>query len=52
MPARELGAKVLETGYQTKSKDFTNVIWVAVAKMNNVENVAGRGYRLKKAKKS
>jgi hypothetical protein len=52
MPARELGAKVLATGYQTKSKDFTNVIWVAVAKMKNVENVAGRGYRLKKAKKS
>lgn len=52
VPARELAAKVLATGYQTKSKDFTNVIWVAVAKMDNVENVSGRGYRLKKGKKS
>jgi hypothetical protein len=52
VPARELATKVLATGYQTKSKDFTNVIWVAVAKMDNVENVSGRGYRLKKGKKS
>jgi hypothetical protein len=52
VPARELGARVLATGYQTKSKDFTNVIWVAVAKMDNVENILGRGYRLKKGKKS
>jgi hypothetical protein len=50
--ARELGARVLATGYQTRSKDFTNVIWVAVSKLDNVENVAGRGYRLKKKKKS
>ena len=49
---RELAAKVLATGYQTKSKDFTNVIWVAVSKLDNVENIAGRGYRLKKKKKS
>ena len=52
IPARELGARVLATGYQTKSKDFTNVIWVAVSKLDNVENVSGRGYRLKKRKKS
>ncbi len=51
VPARDLAAKVLATGYQTKSKDFTNVIWVAVAKMDNVENIAGQGYRLKKGKK-
>ncbi len=52
IPARELGARVLATGYQTQSKDFTNVIWVAVSKLDNVENIAGRGYRLKKGKKS
>jgi hypothetical protein len=52
IPARELGARVLATGYQTRSKDFTNVIWVAVSKLNNVENIAGRGYRLKTRKKS
>jgi hypothetical protein len=52
IPARQLGERVLATGYQTKSKDFTNVIWVAVAKLDNVENIAGRGYRLKKRKKS
>jgi hypothetical protein len=52
IPARELGRRVLSTGYQTNSKDFTNVIWVAVSKLDTVENVAGRGYRLKKKKKS
>jgi hypothetical protein len=52
IPARELGARVLATGYQTRIKDFTNVIWVAVSKLDNVENIAGRGYRLKNRKKS
>jgi hypothetical protein len=52
IPAREFGKKVLATGYQTRSKDFTNVIWVAVSKLDNVENIAGRGYRLKKRKKA
>jgi len=47
---RELADKVLASGYQTKSKDFLNVIWVGVGKMDNVENVPGKGYRLKKGK--
>ncbi len=46
IPARELGERVLATGYQTRSKDFINVIWVAVSKLDDVENIAGRGYRL------
>ena len=50
IPGRELAEKVLASGYQTKSKDFLNVIWVGVGKMDNVENVPGKGYRLKKGK--
>jgi hypothetical protein len=47
--ARDLAEKVLATGYKSKSKDFINVIWAGVGKMDNVENVPGKGYRLKKA---
>src|SRR5260370_180542 len=50
IPGRELADKVLASGYQTKSKNFMNVIWVGVGKMANVENVLGKGYRLKKGK--
>jgi len=39
----------LATGYQTKSKDFTGVVWTALGQMNNVENVKGQGWRLKKS---
>ena len=35
---------------KTKSKDCLNVIWVGVGEMDNVENVPGKGYRLKKGK--
>ncbi len=52
LSARELAEKVLASGYQTKSKDFTNVIWGGVGQMPNVENVPGQGYRLKKDKGS
>ena len=50
IPAGQLAEKVLASGYQTKSKNFTDVIWVGVGKMDNVENVPGKGYRLKKGK--
>ena len=50
IPGRELAAKVLATGYQTNSQDFISVIRVAVSKMDNVDHVPGRGYRLKKRK--
>ncbi len=43
-----LAERVLTQGYQTKSKDFTSVISVSLTKMDNVENVPGQGYRLKK----
>jgi hypothetical protein len=47
-----LAEKALASGYQTKSKDFTNVIWVGIGKIPNVENVAGQGYRLKRSTRS
>jgi hypothetical protein len=50
LPARELAAQVKASGYRTKSKDFVSVIWVAVSRMDNVENVPGQGYRLKRSK--
>jgi len=50
--ARELADKVLKSGYQTKSKNFTKVVGTGIGKMANVEHVKGKGYRLKKAKGS
>ena len=50
LSARTLAEKVLATGYQTTSKNFTNVIWSGIGKMDNVENIPGKGYRLKKSK--
>jgi hypothetical protein len=50
LKARELAELIKAHGYPTKSRDFTNVIWVAISKMDNVENLAGKGYRLKKSK--
>jgi hypothetical protein len=45
--ARELADLVKSQGYQTQSKDFTEVVWVMLGKMDNVANVPGKGYRLK-----
>jgi hypothetical protein len=47
LSASELAQQVLATGYKSESKDFTNVIWVGLGKMDNVERVPGKGYRLK-----
>jgi hypothetical protein len=52
LTARELAEKVLALGYRSKSKDFINVLWAGLGKMDNVENVKGQGYRLKKSKTS
>ena len=49
LPAQELAERVVANGYETKSKDLKNVIWVAAGKLENVENVKGEGYRLKAA---
>ena len=48
LAARELADQVLASGYQTKSKKFVDVMWVALGNMDNVENVPGQGWRLKK----
>ena len=41
-------AEVIAAGYKTKSQTPVNLIWAAVNKMDNVENVRRKGYRLKK----
>ena len=46
--ARELGEQAKAQGYETESEDFVRVIWVALGQMDNIENVPGQGYRLKK----
>ncbi len=48
LAARELAAQARAQGSRTKSKKFVNVLWVMLGKMDNVENVHGQGYRLKK----
>jgi hypothetical protein len=48
LKARELAEQALATGYQTESKDFVNVVWVALGKLDEVENIPGQGYRMKK----
>jgi hypothetical protein len=48
LKTRALTEQVLATGYQTKSKNLFDVIRVALAKMDNVENVPGKGYRLRR----
>jgi len=48
MMARELAEQVLANGYQTKSKNFIDVVYVALGQMDNIANVAGKGYVLKK----
>ena len=52
MSTNELAEQVLKCGYETKSKDFKNVIWSSISQMKNIERVPGEGYRLKKGKAS
>jgi len=47
---QKLAEKVLKTGYKTTSKNFITVIWVALRNVDGVENVPGKGYRLKSSK--
>jgi len=48
MGARELTEQVKALGYRTKSKNFLAVVRLMLARMENAENVAGKGYRLRK----
>jgi hypothetical protein len=46
----ELAEEVLKAGYKTSSKRFVDNIWTMLGQMDNVENVKGQGYRLKRGK--
>jgi hypothetical protein len=47
---RDLAKQALAAGYRSKSKDFGNVVQVTVGRMNELVNVRGKGYRLRKGK--
>jgi hypothetical protein len=47
---RDLAKRALAAGYRSISKDFDNVVKAAVGKMDDLVNVPGKGYRLKKGK--
>jgi hypothetical protein len=44
----ELAEEVLKAGYHTRSKRLVDNIWTMLSHMDNVENVKGQGYRLKR----
>lgn len=47
---RDMAKRALATGYRSASKDFENVVQVTVGRMDELVNVSGKGYRLKKGK--
>ena len=50
LTGQELADRVKKSGYQSKSKDFRNVIWVCIGKMDGIERVVGKGFQLQKRK--
>jgi hypothetical protein len=44
----ELAQLARQAGYRSRSDDFRQVVWVMLAKMEDVEHLPGQGYRLKK----
>jgi hypothetical protein len=46
----ELAEAALQAGYRTTSPSLVDRVWVALSRMDNIEHVKGRGYRLKKGK--
>ena len=46
----ELAEEALKAGYHTTSKRFIDSVWAMLSDMDNVENVKGQGYRLKRKK--
>ena len=46
----ELAEEALKAGYHTTSKHFIDAVWAMLSDMDNVENVKGQGYRLKRKK--
>jgi hypothetical protein len=47
---RDLAKRALAAGYRSISKDFDNVVKATLGKMEELVNVPGKGYRLKKGK--
>jgi hypothetical protein len=45
-----MAAEALKAGYKTTSKRFVHSVWTMLGTMDNVENVKGQGYRLKRGK--
>jgi hypothetical protein len=45
-----LADEALKAGYHTTSKRFVDSIWTMLSTMDNVENIKGQGYRLKRSK--
>ena len=43
----ELAAAAIKAGYHSTSKNFVDVVWVAMSNLKNVERVPNQGYRLK-----
>jgi hypothetical protein len=48
--ARDLAKKAVAAGYRSTSKDFENVVQVTLFRMDDVVNMPGKGYHLKKGK--
>jgi hypothetical protein len=48
MTGGELATAALKAGYQTTSNRLVDSVWVVLGHMNNVENIPGLGYRLKR----
>ena len=44
----ELAEQALAAGYQSNSANFVDTVWAMLAKMDNVEHVPDKGYRLKR----
>jgi hypothetical protein len=50
MTGSELAAEALKAGYHSTSKNFVDVVWVAMSNLKNVERVPNQGYRLKSSR--
>lgn len=50
MSVTELAEQALEAGYQTRSKNLKDVLWVALGKMPEIERDPKGGYRLRRGK--
>jgi hypothetical protein len=48
LTTRELAEQIRATGYHSGSKNFVKVVGIMLSKMENVEHVPDKGYRLKK----